>query len=101
MLSKKQSTVSGIASLDKESQNNPSACNVKGNLTSIGTGVASTTIKEEPADLLGSLGNMKKEENFSPSMSPVGFGSLGSIGAPERSVTPSKSNSYLLFLNNL
>lgn len=81
MLTKKQTSVSG----EKESQSN----NVKGSMT----GVASTAIiKEEPADLLGSLVNMKKEENFSPSMSPVGFGSLGSIGVPERSVTPGKLN---------
>lgn len=96
MLSKKQSTGPGIASLDKESQNNTPACNIKGNLTSITTGVTSTTIKEEPADILG-LVNMKKEDNFSPSMSPVGFGSLGSIGVTERSVTPGRSNIYLFF----
>ncbi|KAH8269775.1 hypothetical protein KR018_001478 [Drosophila ironensis] len=36
-------------------------------------------IKEEPADVLNSLVTMKKEErdNRSPSMSPVGFGSIG------------------------
>ncbi|XP_043069410.1 protein BCL9 homolog isoform X5 [Drosophila bipectinata] len=37
------------------------------------------TIKEEPADILNSLVNIKKEEreNLSPSISPVGFGSIG------------------------
>lgn len=82
MLTKKQTTVSG----DKESQQGN---NAKGSMTGVTSGAI---IKEEPADLLGSLVNMKKEENFSPSMSPVGFGSLGSIGVPERSVTPGRLN---------
>ncbi|EDW34872.1 GL18147 [Drosophila persimilis] len=38
---------------------------------------ATVAIKEEPADVLTSLVNVKKEENHSPNMSPVGFGSIG------------------------
>jgi len=48
------------------------------------------TVKEEPTDVLGSLVNMKKEEreNHSPTMSPVGFGSIGN--AQDNSATPGK-----------
>ncbi|BFG06762.1 protein BCL9 homolog [Drosophila madeirensis] len=43
-----------------------------------GSGLTATlAIKEEPADVLTSLVNVKKEENHSPNMSPVGFGSIG------------------------
>ncbi|XP_034111828.1 protein BCL9 homolog [Drosophila albomicans] len=38
--------------------------------------VSVTTVKEEPSDIIGSLVHMKKEEQFSPNMSPVGFGSI-------------------------
>ncbi|EDV90983.1 protein BCL9 homolog [Drosophila grimshawi] len=51
------------------------------------------SVKDEPADLLSSLVNMKKEENFSPNMSPVGFGSIGGGGssnAIDRAETPVK-----------
>ncbi|XP_030379735.1 protein BCL9 homolog [Scaptodrosophila lebanonensis] len=63
--------------------------NVKGAVA--GT-LANVTVKEEPTDILGSFVNLKKEENLSPNMSPVGFGSIG--GPPgsvqDRSVTPVK-----------
>nr|AAL91368.1 legless [Drosophila melanogaster] len=51
---------------------------------------SSLTVKEEPTDVLGSLVNMKKEEreNHSPTMSPVGFGSIGN--AQDNSATPVK-----------
>ncbi|XP_032311704.1 protein BCL9 homolog isoform X6 [Drosophila ananassae] len=53
---------------------------------SLGSGIGSASglavtgaLKEEPADILNSLVNIKKEEreNLSPSISPVGFGSIG------------------------
>ncbi|KAH8272506.1 hypothetical protein KR044_012142, partial [Drosophila immigrans] len=40
-----------------------------------------TAVKEEPTDIIGSLVNMKKEEQFSPNMSPVGFGSIALSGS--------------------
>jgi len=66
-------------------------------VSSVGNaGAVVADVKEEPSDIMGSLVNMKKEETFSPNMSPVGFGSIGSIGpsgsnAPDRSDTPGKN----------
>ncbi|EDV45248.2 uncharacterized protein Dere_GG16448 [Drosophila erecta] len=65
----------------------------KGTAAGGGCGTGSTsslTVKEEPTDVLASLVNMKKEEreNHSPTMSPVGFGSIGN--GQENSATPVK-----------
>ncbi|ACY70529.1 hypothetical protein DVIR88_6g0066 [Drosophila virilis] len=89
---KKSSAKDEDCALEKVSGNNSSG-GVGSSNTKVGAAAAANAVKEEPSDLLGSLGNMKKEDNFSPSMSPVGFGSIGgpsgNIG-PDRSVTPVK-----------
>ncbi|ALC48129.1 lgs [Drosophila busckii] len=41
--------------------------------------VATCAVKEESTDIICNLVNMKKEESFSPNLSPVGFGSICSI----------------------
>lgn len=59
-----------------------SSCKAKSLVSGIGSasGLPVTgAIKEEPADILNNLVNIKKEEreNLTPSISPVGFGSIG------------------------
>ncbi|XP_017051380.1 protein BCL9 homolog [Drosophila ficusphila] len=64
-------------------------------VTGCGTGSSSglsigIAIKEEPADVLSNLVNIKKEEreNNTPNMSPIGYGAIGN--AQDHSATPVK-----------
>ncbi|XP_043657353.1 protein BCL9 homolog [Drosophila teissieri] len=98
-------TVGLTQMVDCDEQSKKNKCSAKGEEAEIcsnkakglaagggcGTGsTSSLTVKEEPTDVLGSLVNMKKEEreNHSPTMSPVGFGSIGN--AQDNSATPIK-----------
>ncbi|XP_023162414.2 protein BCL9 homolog isoform X2 [Drosophila hydei] len=100
-LTSNPTNISASSALDKVNQNSLNSSTVVNNSNTKGApapasavaaaaaGATEPVVKEEPTDiLLGScLVNMKKEDHFSPSMSPVGF---GSIGATDRSVTPVK-----------
>ncbi|XP_022217425.2 protein BCL9 homolog [Drosophila obscura] len=74
--SKKKKTI--VKDEDAEKASNKAKCLGSGAGSGSGSlSAASVAIKEEPADVLTSLVNVKKEENHSPNMSPVGFGSIG------------------------
>lgn len=91
-----QANTPANSTLEKSNQNSQSNSIVTNSSSTKGattvataapTATTTATVKEEPTDLLlgNCLVNMKKEDHFSPSMSPVGF---GSIGTTDRSVTP-------------